>query len=68
MQIKEVSKTEPGYYGWMLDADFPLYTKQCLRNEMEKIKAERAEQREERKQKEEEKFQDKLEQLKNKFK
>lgn len=66
--IKEVAKTEPGYYGWMLDADFPLYTKQCLRNEMDKIKAERAEQREERKQKEEEKFHDKLEQLKNKFK
>ena len=22
----------------MLNADFPLYTKQCLRNEMEKIK------------------------------
>jgi hypothetical protein len=31
-------KIEPGYYGWMLDADFPLYTKQCLRNEMQKLK------------------------------
>lgn len=39
--IKEVAKTEPGYYGWMLDADFPLYTKQCLRKEMEKIKLEK---------------------------
>ena len=36
--IKEISISEPGYYGWMLNADFPLYTKQCLRNEMEKIK------------------------------
>ncbi len=39
--IKVVAKTEPGYYGWMLDADFPLYTKQCLRKEMEKIKLEK---------------------------
>lgn len=36
--IEEVSKKEPGYYGWMLDADFPLYTKQVLRKEMERIK------------------------------
>ena len=36
--LKEVMKIEPGYYGWMLDADFPLYTKQCLRNEMQKLK------------------------------
>ena len=39
--IKEIATQEPGYYGWMLDADFPLYTKQCLRKEMEKIKAEK---------------------------
>ncbi len=38
--IKEILKTEPGYYGWMLDADFPLYTKQCLRKEVETIKEE----------------------------
>jgi len=37
--IRDVMKSEPGYYGWMLDADFPLYTKQILRKEMEKIKA-----------------------------
>lgn len=36
--IAEVMKIEPGYYGWMLDADFPLYTKKCLRNEMQRIK------------------------------
>lgn len=36
--IEEVMKLEPGYYGWMLDADFPLYTKQCLREEMNRIK------------------------------
>jgi len=38
--IKEVSKIEPGYFGWMTSdqTDFPRYTKECLRREMEKIK------------------------------
>ena len=38
--VREVSKIEPGYYGWMLDANFPLYTKQVLQREMEVIKKE----------------------------
>jgi hypothetical protein len=48
----------------MLDADFPLYTKQCLKKEMEKIKAER----DNHKNIESQNLQDKLEALKNKFK
>lgn len=36
--VEEICESEPGYYGWMLDADFPLYTKQLLREEMERIK------------------------------
>jgi len=36
--VEEVSLLEPGYYGWMLEADFPLHTKDCLRKEMGKIK------------------------------
>jgi len=36
--IREVHEEEPGYYGWMLGANFPLYTKQVLRAEFEKIK------------------------------
>jgi DNA polymerase-3 subunit epsilon len=63
--IKEVSVVEPGYYGWMLDADFPLYTKQCLRREMEKIKQEREHHR---KDQQTEDLTSKLEALKNKFK
>lgn len=63
--IKEVSQIEPGYYGWMLDADFPLYTKQCLRREMEKIKQEREHSK---KDKGDEDLNSKLEALKNKFK
>ncbi len=63
--IKEIAVLEPGYYGWMLDADFPLYTKKCLRNEMEKIKLERTHLK---KQEEEQALTEKLDMLKNKFK
>lgn len=66
--VKEVADIEPGYYGWMMDADFPLYTKQCLRKEMEKIKSERSKAKAQNKAKEEEQLQNKLEALKNKFK
>jgi len=61
--IKEVMSIEPGYYGWMLDADFPLYTKQCLRKEMERIRSERQSEQES-----ETDLQLKLLALKNKFK
>ncbi len=66
--IKAVADQEPGYYGWMIDADFPLYTKQCLKKEMAKIKAEREASKEEDKAKSEELLKAKLDQLKNKFK
>lgn len=59
--IEEVLKAEPGYYGWMMDADFPLYTKACLKKEMERIKAKNASQPEQS-------IEDKLNALKNKFK
>jgi DNA polymerase-3 subunit epsilon len=38
--IKEVNKVEPGYFGWMTSdqTDFPRYTKECLRREMDKLK------------------------------
>jgi DNA polymerase-3 subunit epsilon len=29
--VEEVLRIEPGYYGWMLNGDFPLYTKKVLR-------------------------------------
>lgn len=56
--VAEVLKTEPGYYGWMLEADFPRSTKLVLRKEMERIKAANGTQT----------MDDKLELLKNKFK
>ena len=59
--IKEISISEPGYYGWMLEADFPRYTKKILLQEMEKIKAEKKEESQQD-------FNSKLSQLQNKFK
>lgn len=65
--IREVSVIEPGYYGWMLDANFPLYTKQVLKKEMEKIKQQNQSKPENNKESEGD-LQAKLEALKNKFK
>ncbi|MDC1203135.1 3'-5' exonuclease [Crocinitomicaceae bacterium] len=59
--IKEISLSEPGYYGWMLEADFPRYTKKILLQEMEKIKAKKKEENQQD-------FNSKLSQLQNKFK
>ena len=28
--VTEVLENEPGYFGWLLNADFPLYTKKVL--------------------------------------
>ena len=39
--IEQIAKEEPGYFGWMLNADFPLYTKMLLKEEMERLKAKR---------------------------
>jgi len=69
--IFAVNKEEPGYYGWMMNANFPLYTKQVLKMEMTKIKEKEKElkkQKELKKITEEKKFQEKLNALQNKFK
>ena len=29
-KVEEILEEEPGYFGWMLNADFPLYTKKVL--------------------------------------
>jgi len=28
--VKEILQSDPGYYGWMMNGDFPLYTKKVL--------------------------------------
>jgi len=58
--IQQVNQSEPGYYGWMLEADFTNHTKLCLRKEMDKIKLEKE-------QKKEQELSDKLNSLTNKF-
>ena len=30
--VEEILKQDPGYYGWMMNGDFPLYTKKVLTN------------------------------------
>jgi len=35
--VEEVLRTEPGYYGWMLNGDFPLYTKRVLKSIKERM-------------------------------
>jgi DNA polymerase-3 subunit epsilon len=57
--IEQVNSEEPGYYGWMLSANFPLYTKKVLKDEMEKLKAKNVPAGN---------FDDKLNALKHKFK
>lgn len=37
--VKEVLSNEPGYFGWILNADFPLYTKKVLRDIKAKIES-----------------------------
>ena len=30
--VEEVLKKDPGYFGWIMNGDFPLYTKKVLTN------------------------------------
>lgn len=32
VSVEEVLEKDPGYYGWMMNGDFPLYTKKVLTN------------------------------------
>ena len=65
--IAEIAESEPGYYGWMLNGNFPRYTKSVLKQEMESIKAKRQEQKKRQVEKEAEKMENKIEALKSKF-
>jgi DNA polymerase-3 subunit epsilon len=35
--VQEVLKNDPGYYGWMMQGDFPLYTKKVLKSLRESL-------------------------------
>jgi len=64
--IKEVFVTEPGYHRWILDNEFPLYTKSIVKKETDALVAAGREQREKKKA-EDAITPNKLDQLKNKF-
>jgi len=66
--IKEVYNKEPGYSGWMLNGDFPLYTKKVLSELVGEIKAEKMKTKKVNAVKAEKNFENKLDQLQNKFK
>ena len=40
--VIEVYKKEPGYYGWIMNGDFPLYTKKVLTQIIDKFKEEKS--------------------------
>ncbi len=37
--VEKVLKENPGYFGWFINGDFPLYTKKILRNIFERTKS-----------------------------
>jgi len=65
--IKEVFIKEPSYHAWMLNNDFPFYTKKILKEIIDKLKIEKKEYQAKKAVKEERKMVNKLDQLKNKF-
>jgi len=44
-RVEEVFSIEPSYYAWMMQGDFPLYTKKCLDKVWQRFKAKQKEQR-----------------------
>lgn len=65
--LKEVFDKEPGYHRWILDNDFPLYTKKIVKEHTDKFIEANKQMKVERKKKEESKLENKLDLLKNKF-
>src|SRR3546814_4847975 len=44
--VETVFAMEPSYYSWMMQGDFPLYTKQCLEKMWQRLRAKKKELRE----------------------
>lgn len=64
--VREILQSEPGYHRWILDNEFPLYTKLILKRETDKLSAENK-QGKDRKKDAPVDLNEKLNQLKNKF-
>lgn len=65
--VEEVHQKEAGYYGWMMNSDFPRYTKAVLKKEILRIRESQQKKKKIKKVKEVEQMENKLEALKNKF-
>ncbi|MCG8575069.1 MAG: ribonuclease H-like domain-containing protein [Flavobacteriales bacterium] len=65
--VKDVFRSEPGYHRWMLDNDFPLYTKNILKKITDELIAENRKYKQQKAEKEAQRMSNKLDQLKNKF-
>jgi len=46
--VEDVFQSEPSYYNWMLNGDFPLYTKKCLEKIWNRVNAKKEQLRNER--------------------
>ncbi|MGV6861730.1 MAG: exonuclease domain-containing protein [Putridiphycobacter sp.] len=65
--IQDVFNQEPGYHAWMLNNDFPFYTKKVLKEITDKLKEKKQAQKAKKKVDEAKKMESKLDQLKHKF-
>lgn len=65
--LKEVFETEPGYHRWILDNDFPLYTKKIIHRHIQQLTDQNRKKRLRKKGQRDSKMADKIEQLKHKF-
>lgn len=65
--VEAIHKKEAGYYGWMMNSNFPRYTKAVLKKEMDRIKSDFQEDKRIREKKKTQQMENKLEALKNKF-
>lgn len=65
--VAQIYKDEPGYAAWMLNGNFPLYTKSILKKEIDRLKQNYLEQKAIKKEQAEKKMENKLEALKSKF-
>lgn len=65
--LKEVFESEPGYHRWILDNEFPLYTKKIVREHTDKFIADNRIKKVQEKEKTQQQLTNKIDQLKNKF-
>lgn len=65
--LKEVFDSEPGYHRWIIDNDFPLYTKKIVKEHTDKFIAANREKKVQKKDQDQKKMSNKLDQLKDKF-